>query len=56
MVACLSLWTTGFKLSPLAHTLDKPFDVALGVFQMADATTAYYIARDQLNPKGREGK
>lgn len=33
MVTCLSLWATGFKLSPLAHAFDKLFNVALGVLQ-----------------------
>lgn len=41
MVACLSLWATGFKLSPLAHTLDKFFNVVFGGLQRADTTTAY---------------
>jgi len=29
MVARLALWATGFKLSPLAHTFDKFFNVAV---------------------------
>ena len=41
MVARLSLWTTGFKLSPLAHTFDKFFHVAVSVLQRADTSTAY---------------
>ena len=49
MVACLSLWTTGFKLSPLAHALDKFFNVAIGVLQRADTSTAYHRSSARTN-------
>jgi hypothetical protein len=50
MVARLSLWTTGFKLSPLAHTFDKFFHVAVSVLQRADTPTAY--RRSSAQTKG----
>jgi hypothetical protein len=42
MIACLSLWATGFKLSTLAYTYDKFFNIAVGGLQKAHTSTAYY--------------
>jgi hypothetical protein len=42
MIACLSLWATGFKLSALAYTFDNFFNIAVGGLQKAHTSTAYY--------------
>jgi hypothetical protein len=44
MIACLSLWATGFKLSTLAYTYDKFFNIAVGGLQKAHTSTAYYLS------------
>ena len=49
MIACLSFWTTGFKLSTLVHTLNKFFNIAVGGLQKAHTSTAYYSSSAHSN-------
>jgi hypothetical protein len=51
MIACLSLWATGFKLPTLAYILDKFFNIPVGGLQKAHTSTAYYSSSVQINNK-----
>lgn len=53
MVACLSLWATGLKLSPLAHTFNEFFNIVVGGLQRADTSTAYCPKLSSAQIKGR---
>lgn len=57
MIACLSLWATGFKLPTLSYVLDKFFNIAVDGLRKAHASTAYYSSSAQLTLSSeREGK
>jgi hypothetical protein len=51
MIACLSLWATGFKLPTLGYILDKLFNIPVGGLQKAHTSTAYYSSSVQINNK-----
>jgi hypothetical protein len=55
MVACLSLWATGFELSTLAYILDDFFNIPVGGLQKTHTSTAFQTSSAQFTPS-RERK